>query len=258
MTPARKQSGLRQHTGLLRSLLIYWRPGRQRALRRLYAPFVGPGDIALDLGAHVGDRMIAFASLGARVVALEPQPQLQPWLRRLARRYPDRIVVREEAVGRRAGRLELAVSSLNPTVSSASPAWRARVGRDHPGFHGTRWDASVTVPVTTLAALVEQYGLPAFCKIDVEGFEAEVLAGLDRPIPALSLEFVAGTLATAGLAVARLRHLADYEFNMIVGERRRFAWRHWTDAETVISWLDRGADGIASGDLYARRLPPSA
>ena len=40
----------------------------------LYARFVRPGDLAFDIGAHVGDRIGSFRRLGARVVALEPQP----------------------------------------------------------------------------------------------------------------------------------------------------------------------------------------
>lgn len=242
----------RSRLGLLRSLAIYWRPGRQAGLRRLYGAFAGPGDLVFDIGAHVGDRSMAFVALGARVIALEPQPQLQPWLRRLARRHPGRIILHPEAAGRAPGRVELAVNRRNPSISSASAEWRRRVTGGHPGLRDVRWDSSVTVPVTTLAALIERYGLPAFCKIDVEGCEAEVLAGLDRALPALSLEVVGGALAMARPAVDRLARLGEYEFNLIVGEGRTFAWRHWVGADVVHAWLDRGADGLRSGDLYAR------
>lgn len=241
--------------GLLRSLVVYWRPGRQRGLRRLYAPFVGRGDLVFDVGAHVGDRTAAFAALGARVVALEPQPLLARWLRRLVGRNP-RVTVRAEAVGARAGVERLAISRRTPTVSTMSESWREGVGEAHPGFARVRWDESVEVSVVTLDGLVDTYGTPDFCKIDVEGYEAEVLAGLSRPVPALSLEFVAGQLGVAVACVSRLGELGSYRFNVVLGEGRDFVFDTWVDPGEMRSWLERGAAEASSGDVYARLMRP--
>ncbi|MFW6339727.1 MAG: FkbM family methyltransferase, partial [Wenzhouxiangella sp.] len=153
---------LKRHYGLLRSLLIYRRPGRQAALRRFYRPFIKPGDLVFDIGAHLGDRSSAFAGLGARVVALEPQPQLLAWLERLVG-GTDRVTCLPQAVGAQPGRLELATSRTNPTVASLSPAWRAQVAQARSGFAGVNWDSQVSVEVTTLDALIEEYGEPVFC-----------------------------------------------------------------------------------------------
>lgn len=237
--------------GILRSLAIYRRPGRQRALRDLYRPFVRPGDLVFDIGAHVGDRARAFADLGARVIAVEPQPRLQPWLRRLAARRSG-IEVRGEAVGARAGEAVLAISRATPTVASLSAAWRSRVVRDHPGFRGVRWDEEITVSVVTLDGLIAGYGLPAFCKIDVEGAEAEVLAGLSQPVAALSFEFVAGALDQARACIDRLEALGYRQCNAVAGEGRRFIFVDWLSPAGMAEWLAGGADGLASGDVYAR------
>ena len=242
---------IRRWWGLLRSLVIYWRPGRQPGLRRLYAPFVGPGDLVFDVGAHLGDRTAAFHSLGARVVAMEPQPHLAQWLERLVGRRPG-VVIRREALGPRTGIGELAVSRANPTVSTLAEGWRSRITGANPGFRAVRWEESVSVPVTTLDALIDEFGEPRFCKIDVEGFEAEVLAGLSRPVPALSVEFVAGSLDVAAQCIARLGGLGRYEFNEIRGEGREFLFPDWVDATDAVFAPHVGGITLLSGDLYAR------
>jgi FkbM family methyltransferase len=237
--------------GLIRSLIIYWRPGRQRGLRRLYRPMVSPGDLVFDVGAHFGDRSVAFAALGARVVALEPQPAVARWLRRIVAGN-ERITVRTEAVGRATGTGRLAVSRRTPTVSSLSDSWRSRVSRLNHGFRGVRWQQSVEVPVITLDELIHVYGPPTFCKIDVEGLEADVLEGLSHPIPAVSFEFVGGDLSTAVACVRRLSALGPYELNAVEGEGRTLLFDEWRTPEQMTVWLESGAAGAASGDVYAR------
>jgi len=242
----------RRLVGLLRSLAIYWRPGRQRSLRRLYAPFVAPGDLVFDIGAHLGDRSAAFAALGAKVIAVEPHPGLLPWLRRLAGRSAWVTVV-PEAVGSAPGSARLALSDATPTLSTLADGWRERIVRENPTFRDARWDRFVEVPVTTLDALIHRFGEPSFCKIDVEGHEAEVLAGLNRPLEAVSFEFVRGGIDVAVGCVHRLAALGEYEYNAIQGEGRHYALPDWLDAHEAVRWLERGGGGASSGDVYARR-----
>src|SRR5215475_11739170 len=91
---------LRTAIGVLRSLGIYYgRPARARAMDKLYAQFIAPGDLAFDVGAHVGDRIAAFRRLGARVVAVEPQPALHRTLRLLFGRDRKVALVRAAISG---------------------------------------------------------------------------------------------------------------------------------------------------------------
>lgn len=239
--------------GVVRSLIVYWRPGRQQALRSLYRPFLPHNGLVFDVGAHVGDRSRAFAALGARVVAFEPQPHVFRVLQFLLRRNL-RITLRPEALGKTVGTAPLAISLIFPTVSSLSRDWRSTLQKNNPGFSKVRWPVTVTVELSTLDAMIAEYGVPDFCKIDVEGYESDVLSGLHHPIAGLSFEFVAGALEQAVAAIQELERIGDYRFNVIEGEKRHFLFAEWHQADAIRAWLDAGADSLPSGDIYARKV----
>ena len=247
---------MREWWGIARSVAIYWRPGRQRGLRRLYHPFIRPGDLVFDVGAHLGDRSAAFHALGARVVALEPQSHLVPILRRIVG-WRRRITIRTEAVGAAPGWAELAVSTRTPTVSTVAAGWRAGVIEKNPGFGRVRWDRTEAVPMTTLDRLIAEFGVPRFLKLDVEGHEAEALAGLTLPVEALSFEFVTGGLEVALACIRRLEALGAYEYNGVSGEARALLFDSWQDPQAMMHWLEGPARRLSSGDVYARRTRSS-
>lgn len=237
--------------GLWRSILMYHSiPLRRRRLTRFYEPFIQPGDLCFDIGAHVGSRLRAWLPLDARIVAVEPQPECMALLRRWFGAHPA-ITLVEPAVGATPGVAELCVSPRTPTVSSLSPAWIATV-RQERGFRAVRWSERVPVMVTTLDQLIAEYGLPAFCKIDVEGYELEVLKGLSQPIPALSFEYLPACLDTARACVAHLTQLGPYQFNWSVGEAQCLRAEPWLDAAALCAHLQTSIPAEGSGDIYAR------
>jgi len=244
-------AALAQAAGFGRSLLIYYgQPWRTAAMRRHYAALIAPGDLVFDIGAHVGNQTRVLARLGARVVAIEPQPQLARWLRWLFR-ADRRVTVVETALGARPGKASLYPSPRTPTVATLSSDWIASVGSAR-SFARVRWGAPIEVPVTTLDALIEQHGLPRFCKIDVEGFEAEILRGLWQPIPLLSFEYVPAAIAIACETVGLLAALGHYRFNLTVGERRAFRWPQWQETAATLAWLRARRPDERSGDVYAK------
>lgn len=243
--------------GLARSVLIYHAlPWRRRALARFYDSLIGPSSLAFDVGAHVGNRTRTLVALGARCVAIEPQPLFARFLARLFR-GDARVTLVTAAVGRAPGRARLAISRRHPTVSTLSNDWIERVGGTS-GFERVRWDATVEVPVTTLDALIDEHGMPDFCKIDVEGHEAEILEGLSRPIPLIALEYLPAALDVAERCVARLERLGRYRYNLSIGESHRLALARWVDAEALGAALAKAVADGRSGDLYARLEPVRA
>jgi FkbM family methyltransferase len=242
---------LRTLRGIARSLRIYYGDrARRTAMDRLYGALVRPGDLVFDVGAHVGDRIGAFRRLGARVVAVEPQPALTATLKLIHGR--DRAVAIEPAaVGRNTGMIDLKLNIDNPTVSTASEAF-LRAADGAVGWEGQAWTRTIRVPVTTLDALIARHGMPAFIKIDVEGFEAEALIGLTRPPPALSFEFTTIQRDVAVACLERCAALGYGRFNAMLGESHVLVHADWVSAEAIASWLDALPQSANSGDVYAR------
>jgi FkbM family methyltransferase len=240
---------LRTARGVLRSLgLYYGRKSRRSEKDHLYAQFINAGDLVFDVGAHVGDRVASFRRLGARVVAIEPQPALAFTLKALYGRDPH-VRIESKAVGRRPGTLDMKINLDNPTVSTASSAF-IDAARGARGWEGQIWEKTIEVPVTTLDALIAAHGIPSFVKIDVEGFEAEALAGLTRPLKALSFEFTTIQREVAQTCIARCAALGFQRYNAAIGESQELG--EWRGSEDIARWLSELPHAANSGDIYAR------
>jgi FkbM family methyltransferase len=238
--------------GVARSLITYYGPvWRRRRITALYRHFLRPGDLAFDIGAHVGNRVRTFRRIGARVIAVEPQPDFVAILRLLYGRDPQ-VRIEECGVADRSGAGDLRLSTRTPTVSTLADSWIDDVAAD-PRFRRVRWDKRVRVPLVTLDELVARHGEPQFCKIDVEGYENEALRGLTRPLPALSFEYIPVAVARAVACVERLSILGDYRYRHSQVETHRWAGERWVGPRAMIEILSAMARHDRSGDIYAIR-----
>jgi FkbM family methyltransferase len=233
----------------IRSFRIYYGDRRRAAaMDRLYGNFVRPGDLVFDVGAHIGDRVASFRRLGARVVAVEPQPSMVRALRLLYGRSKS-VAIEELAVGREPGRARMLINVDNPTVSSVSPAF-VEAAHGAPGWETQRWSETADVAVTTLDALIARHGVPAFIKLDVEGFEAEALSGLSQAVPALSFEFTTIQRDIGLACIERCSAMGYGRFNAALGESQALIGE-WMDAQDIARWLIELPQAANSGDIYA-------
>ncbi|OHV44387.1 methyltransferase [Pseudofrankia sp. BMG5.36] len=183
---------------------------RPPALAPVFAAVLGPGDCCYDVGANIGVYTLwaaGLVGLSGQVHAFEPVPDTMAVLRSMVRRNElPQVRLESCAVGATAG-------------ETGMRTYRDASGLAHPvADAGT---ADHIARLTTLDAYVERHRPPDLVKIDVEGFEIDVLRGaaslLAARSPALLLEMLPGLLTRQGgqaELVARLTDAGYVIFNL--------------------------------------------
>ena len=139
-----------------------------------------------------------------------------------------------------------------PKSDRIEPLCRFRLAAQNAsGWEGQEWDKTLKVPVTTLDRLIAQFGLPSFIKIDVEGFEDRVLAGLSHRVRALSFEFTTIARDNVNSCVTTLEQLGPYRFNVALGESHRLHFAEPVGAAAIRNFIASLPHDANSGDIYA-------
>ena len=199
------------------------------AMKRLYGQFVKRRGLVFNVGANIGTRTQVFVDLGARVIAVEPQPEMAEALRdRFSNRFltmmsrdsqytyqMQQVQIVEAAAGPENGIVELLLCTDNQ-LATCEPGWAESLQDRWPM---AKWQSKIAVQQVTLDHLIGRYGLPEFIKIDVEGYEREVIQGLSSRVPCLCFEATIPFVDPAIECVEDLAgHLGFTEFNYLVQE----------------------------------------
>jgi FkbM family methyltransferase len=207
---------------------------RTEKRRRFYAQFLGPNDLFFDVGANMGNRIVPALRVGARVVAVEPQEEC---VRFLEESFGDSITIVSKALGEKAQVKKLYVSETS-TLATFSQDWVNSV-RASGRFRDFHWEESGEIEMTTMDAVIEEYGRPRFVKIDVEGYELEVLSGLSAPVSTVSFEYaVPEDLEKIHGCLNKLKSLdSGYRCNYSIGESMKWASRTWRSADEMSTYV---------------------
>ena len=256
-----KQSGIyhRLRAAFVYDLYLILRNGkllkardREAAFYRAVLNGFKPGDLIFDIGANIGDKTVTFLRLGARVVAVDPDEHNQNVLRQKflrSRIRPKPVMIVGKAVGARVGVETMLVCAPGSVFNTLSEKGAGIISdsTNRPGQLSDviEYKEKKTVETTTLDHLIEAYGLPFFIKIDVVGFELEVLQGLHRSVPFLSFEI--------GLPESRRELLqcvgllgglsSSGQFNYTWDRRNGLALDRWLDVRSFLRILESCGDG---------------
>lgn len=248
-----------ERTGLLLRVkkLYYLVEGRLHLAQasRLFGHVCGRDSLVFDVGANLGQKTSIFLHLGARVVAVEPEKHCFEYVR--ARFPADRVTVVNVAVSNEPGRARLFVSPQTPEISTLEASWL----QSGPDSDKASDIEEQPTEVVTLSQLIERYGLPDYVKIDVEGFETNVLRGLHVPVKHLSFEFHAGSLDIVAERCAIISGLGRYLFNFTLGNSYEMALPAWIPADSLLDRIRALPPTPAGppqwGDVFARLDAPA-
>jgi len=216
--------------------------------KKFYSQFIQPGDLCFDVGANIGNRTVIFLELGAKVVAVEPQKECYE---KLTKRFGNKIELVKKGLGEKENVEKLYVSELS-AISSFSKEHVDVMKEDR--FKGTSWNHTVDIEMTTMDSLVDQYGVPVFCKIDVEGYEYDVLKGLTKPLKTLSLEYIVPeNLQVLINCINHLKELGEIECNYSFAEKMDMSLSTWLSGSEMVKYIQTQEFIKTSwGDIYIR------
>lgn len=211
--------------------------GEIRFYRRLLNG-LRPGSLVFDVGANDGFKTAILLRLGARVVAIEPDRTNQQVLREkflMLRLFPWPVAIVGKALSDKESVTTMWIDQPGSAKNTLSQKWVDTLRGDD-GRFGYHHDFSCreTVETTTLDQLVSVYGMPFFIKIDVEGYEPHVLAGLHQVVPYLSFEVNLPQFMAEGQRCVDMLHglHAHGKFNYVTGDYREgLVLPEWLDAQ---------------------------
>ena len=186
-------------------------------------------DLIFDIGANHGVKAEIFLRLGARVIAVDPDVSNQKTLTEHFLVYRLRkkpVVVVGKAVSDRNGQETFWVSEPGFEMNTLNAKWAETLEKDPARFGRTfEFREKRQVETITLEQMISTYGLPFYIKIDVEGYEPNVLKGLQTAVPYLSFEVNLPDFKSEGeQCIVRLREIAaNGVFNCAVGNRLMFS-----------------------------------
>lgn len=213
--------------------------------KRFYSNLIVKNNLCFDIGANVGNKSKLFLSLGAKVIAFEPQSSCAQKLDKL-KDINKNFDFKTIGVGEITEVKTLHLGS-HSEVSSFSEKFMNYFKNDT-----IYWKDTEDVHISTLNAIITKYGIPDYCKIDAEGYEQKILKNLTTPIRIIELEFTSGFMEETTKIIDKLSSLGITRWNYNLNEKPKFELSKWVSSDQIITVLRTLPKQRLHGNLFVK------
>jgi FkbM family methyltransferase len=222
--------------------------------REFYLQFLSSGDIYYDIGANYGNRIEPIIDENIKIIAIEPQPKC---IKKLKSKFKNNIILIPKGLGAKKDVMTMFLARAH-TISTFSKDF-IKATQESGRFSKYKWDKQISVEIDTLDNVISQHGKPSFMKIDVEGFELEVLKGLSSPIKFISCEYTVPERKDSLIScIDRIVEISGEEnvvFNYSIGESMEWALENWLTLKEMKKEIN--TDKFIKtdfGDIYSKMI----
>jgi FkbM family methyltransferase len=208
--------------------------------------------LVFDVGCNIGNKSAEYLNYKTKVVGFEPQPNC---FNQLNERFKDEdnIVIEPIGLDNVKGETYIYEASHN-TISSMSEEFIEIVKKER--FKDYNWGNKILIKVDTLDNMIKKYGTPNYIKIDVEGYELNVLKGLTTPIDVISIEF---TPELCQISIDCINYIESINGNCLYNygfrEDTDFKFDQWLTKDEILNYILSVHDyNFEFGDIYIKNV----
>jgi FkbM family methyltransferase len=212
--------------------------------RYFYSKLISKNDLCFDIGANIGTKSKLFLSLGANVIAFESQHLCVNSLEKIKKSY-KKFEYNQIAVGAENKYEELHLANHIEVATLSNQFFNFYTSEK------IQWKGKEIVAVKTLNSIIEEFGIPYYCKIDTEGFEFNILSSLSYEIPIIEFEFTEGFFEET-LRIIELFKSNTFQFNLILNENPKFYLKKWVSAEELLKIFSNIPKKELHGNIFIK------
>ena len=215
-----------------------------------YKQLIKSNSLVFDIGANVGFKAKVFLALGAKVIAIEPQLSCVEILKK---ELGKKATIISKGVGAINEVKDFFVSN-NTQLSSFLGNWVNEFKEER--FKGSDIIAVEKIEIITLDSLINEYGNPDFIKIDVEGFELDVLKGLTKNFKCLSFEYTVPEKTENLIACLGILNKLPFNliYNYVTMQNSFFENKEWVNYDKMLELVENpNFSKNFAGDIYIKQ-----